>query len=210
MPTVGTPHVAKIAVGWTYLDTPIQAENIFHIQDSTDSIFADPVGTCNNIWTHVLAALVAGSSHAIIFNSVDFEDVRTVPFGGISVSQMPTAGTHSGGGDTLPSDVCIAVKKGTGNLGRSGRGRWYWPLGVGSALVHPDEVAGAQVTTILTALADFQAGVETVVAGLKMGIVSYRNGGVARPAGLFQQITDWTVADNFVDSQRRRLLGRGR
>ncbi len=180
------------------------------MQDASDAIFADPTGICNEIWTHVLATLVVGSSHAVIYNEVGFEDIRTVPFGGLTVSQTPTAGTHSGGGDTLPSDVCIAVKKGTGNLGRSGRGRWYWPLGVASALVHPDEVAAAQITTIETALQDFQAGVETITGTPLMGIVSYRHGGVARAAGLFQHITSWSVADAFVDSQRRRLLGRGR
>ncbi len=210
MPTVGTPHCAKIAVGWTYLNTPIQAENIFHVQDSADTMFADPVGFCNSVWGHVLATLVPGSSTPIIFNSVGFEDIRTVPFGGVSVGQTPTPGTHSGGGDVLPSDVCIAIKKGTGNLGRSGRGRWYWPLGVASDLVRPDEVAGAAITTILTALEDFQAAVETIFATTKMGIVSYRVGGVPRGAGLFQQITSWSASDAFVDSQRRRLLGRGR
>lgn len=207
---VGTPHVARITVGWTYLNAPIQAENVFYLQDPSDGIFASPLTVCAAVHTAVISDLVPMSAPEIIYNQVGFEDVRTVPFGGVVLSTTPVPGGGSYGGSSLPSDVCIAVKKSTATLGRSGRGRWFWPVGNAAALVRPDELGPAVMTNILLALTNFQATVEAISGTPHMGIVSYRTGGAPRSAGQFERITGWSFSDSFVDSQRRRLLGRGR
>jgi hypothetical protein len=207
---VGTPHVARITVGWTYLDTPIQAENVFYLQDASDSIFADPLLVAAAVHTAVVSDLVPATAPEIIFNQIGFEDVRTVPFGGAVLSTALAPGSLAFSGSHLPSDVCIAVKKSTATLGRSGRGRWFWPLGNTAALAHPDEVGATYGTQIITALTNFQATVEAISGSPQMGIVSYRSAGAPRAAGLFSRITGWSLGDLYVDSQRRRLLGRGR
>ena len=207
---VGTPHVARITVGWTYLNTPIQAENVIYLEDPSDAIFADPLTLCAAVHTAVVSDLVPVTSNVIIFNQVGFEDVRTVPFGGVVVSTALSPGTYGYTGQPVPSDVCIAIKKTTALLGRSGRGRWYYPIGNSGALEFPDQVYAFVATGFTGALANFQATVEAYVSGLSMGIVSYHAGGVPRAAGLFSRITGWSTGDLYVDSQRRRLLGRGR
>jgi len=210
MASVATANVAKIALGWTYLDTPIQAENVFHVKDTTGTIFTSPETFCGTVFTQAVSHLIPRLSGKVRLNQVGFEDVRTVPYGGLVVSFTPVAGNSSYSGLALPSDVCICIKKTTGNMGRSGRGRWYWPLGDAAVLAHPDEVTASVVDQFVTALEGFQAGLEAAVTGLQMGIVSTRFAGADRTAGLFQQITGWSVGDYYVDNQRRRLLGRGR
>ena len=207
---VGTAHCARISIGWTYLNAPIQAENVFYLQDASDSIFTNPLATCTAIATVVGAQLVPSAGVEVLYNGVTFEDVRTVPFGGISLGIGPLAGSNAGSGHALPTDVCIAVKKSTASIGRSGRGRWFHPVGNTGHLATPDTVTAGFITNLLTRLSNFQTGVEAIAGTPKMGIVSYHTGGSARTAGLFQQITGWSVTDAFVDSQRRRLLGRGR
>jgi len=161
---VGTPHCARITVGWTYLDTAIQAENVFYLQDPTDAIFASPALTAAAVNTAVISDLVPVSEVQVIYNQVGFEDVRTVPFGGLVFSTGPHPGTGGFGGAALPPDVALAIKKGTGGLGRSARGRWYFPVANTANLLHPSEVKPTWATAIVNALVNFQATVEAMVA----------------------------------------------
>jgi hypothetical protein len=207
---VGTAHTARITVGWTYLNAPVQCENVFYLFDASDAIFGSPLTVAAAIHTAVVSDLAPATAPEIIYNEIGFEDVRTVPFGGVVLATALTPGTHSYGGSSLPSDVCIAVKKSTATLGRSGRGRWFFPLGNAATLLRPDEIGPAVATLITGALANFQATVEAISGTPQMGIVSYTAAGTPRSAGLFSRITGWSVGDLYVDSQRRRLLGRGR
>lgn len=205
----GTADTAKITIGWTYAATGILCENIVYLRDTSGAIFADPVGACDAVFTAVVAELVPISAAEIIWNAVGLEDVRTVPFGGILVPQTATPGTHSFTGQTIPSSACLSIKKSTATLGRSGRGRWYWGLGNSATLVGGDSTSAILANDISAALTGFQADVETALSPAEMGIVSYFTGGAQRVAGLFSQILSWNAADLTIDSQRRRLLGRG-
>lgn len=210
MPLPGTPHCAKVGILFTVGSEGNQCENTLYIQDSTDAMFVDPVLTCNLIQTAANANLLPGLSNQIGLTGVSFEDVRTFPFGGIEVGQASHVGTGPSAGDSLPSMVALAIKKSTANLGRSARGRWYWPVGTTGNLATADTIKSTSITLWVDQLAAFQASLELALTPAKMGIVSYRTGGVQRAAGLFQQIVNWSVTDSTVDSQRRRLLGRGR
>jgi len=209
MPLPGTPHAAKITLGYTNFHEGNQCESVFYLEDVTDAIFVDPTAECNAIYGAALATLIGQLSPFVILNSVGFEDVRTVPFGGLVVPQVPTAGTDAAGGSQLPASASLAIKKSTGLLGRSGRGRWYWPIGSSGFLVDGNNVLPLVATNWAAALQLFQDAVEATVHLPKMGIVSYFTGGVMRAAGQFEQITSWGASDTRVDSQRRRLAGRG-
>lgn len=210
MAQVGTDHVARIGLGWLYGTDLVQCENTFYVLDPTDNLFSDPEGFCDQVKSAAVAQLVPSLFAAVQINAVFFEDVRSVPFGGLEKSYTPVPGTHVGAAGALPGNVVLAIKKGTGALGRSGRGRWYWPLADVSILQTDDTVKSSYVTAITAALGAFQAAVEGGTYPCTVGIVSYQTGKVLRPSGFFQAITSWTTADLTTDSQRRRLGGRGR
>ena len=211
MPLPGTPHTAKISILYTLGAGGAECENVFYLRDSTDAMFANPDATCAAISTQVDSNLQPVSFAAQVFVGVGFEDVRTFPFGGLVRGRAPLPGALGAGTGTIPSSACIAVRKSTATLGRAGRGRWYWPLTDLSELTSSgDQVTGTRAGAIVTTLQAFQGSVESAVAGSEFGIVSYVSGGVQRGAGLFSRVTFWNVSDLNVDSQRRRLVGRGR
>lgn len=211
MPLPGTPHTARMAVLFTFGIDGQTCENIFHLQDSTDAIFTSPTATCNAVQTAANTHIKPALFPTVKLIGTTFEDVRTFPFGGLDVPQVAVAGTRAGGTALLPSSVSLSIKKVTGNLGRSGRGRWYWPLADVQAISGTNDTVNASyITDIEAALTAFQLAVETAITPAIMGVVSYRSGKVQRSAGVFQRIISWSNADATIDSQRRRLTGRGR
>jgi hypothetical protein len=200
--------VAKIAIGW--LRGAQQMENVFHVKDPSDAIFSDPVGFLDAIAGFVISDLLPHMFADIVFNSLGFEDVRTVPFGGLTIgAPTPTAGSMSSTAN-YPNDITIAVKKETGALGRSGRGRWFW-ASMDPSICSDDNTCGVTyANAIKGALLSFQANVEGYLAGVSMGVLSYYADKVLRSAGLFQPIVAWSTVDLTLDNQRRRLPGRGR
>lgn len=185
-------------------------ENVFYLHDASDAIFADPLTVCNDIFTAAVAHIVPQASAAVFYNSVGFEDIRTVPFGGLTLPQTPAQGTLAGAGAGVPSTIALAVKKSTGTLGRSGRGRWYWPIGDISNILAGETVPVAFANAVVTALSAFQVAVEAALTPAEFGIVSYQVGGVARAAGQFERVLGWGVTDLTLDTQIRRGLHRGR
>jgi len=207
-PLPGTPHTARIA--FMYTIGLQECENVFYLEDTTDAMFADVNATLTDLdaaWdTNMMPLMYTTADHV----ATEFEDVRTLPFAGVVRPVSPqVAGTLTITGE-LPNSVSIAIKKSTGNLGRGGRGRLYWPLFDESNLVGGNTAHDTYVNAVVTALEAFQADVESSISGAKLGIVSYWLAKVIRTAGLFQQITDFGVSDYIVDNQRRRLPGRGR
>lgn len=211
MALVGTPHTAKLSLLFTYGTDGQQCMNTFYEFDATDAIFVSPANTAAVVQAAATAHIVPALFPEVSTVGVLFEDVRTVPFGGAAFPHAAVAGTRAGGTADLPSSVCLAIKKVTGNLGRSGRGRWFWPLGDVQAISGSNDTVGAAyITAIEAGLTAFQAAIEGSALPCQVGIVSYQHNNVARSAGLFQQITAWSNSDATIDSQRRRLTGRGR
>lgn len=208
--SVGTPHTARIGLLFTGATDTQPSENTFYLQDSTDAIFADPSTTALAIWVAAVTQLFPHVNALTVYNGVSFEDVRTVPFGGLDVAESPVVGGHAYGGGVLPSSTCKAIKKNTGTLGRSGRGRWFFPAYEEGQLVSQDEFTGAVIAEMVAALDAFQVAVELALAPAEMGIVSYTFAGTPRIAGQFEHITSWGSVNNYVDTQRRRLLGHNR
>jgi hypothetical protein len=207
-PLPGTAHCAKIALGW--LRGGQQLESIFYVTDPTDAIFADPSTFLSAVGGYVISDLLPQMFADLAFNQIGFEDVRTVPFGGLTLG---ITGTHFGSisaTGNMPNSVTMSVKKQTGNLGRAGRGRIYWPSMDASILNDDNSVDSGFAADVITALNLFQADVEGELAGGKVGIVSYYLDKALRADGLFQAITGYSVIDLIVDNMRKRLPGRGR
>jgi hypothetical protein len=113
----------------------------------------------------------------------------------------------TGGGASLPNNVSICASIRTLFTGRSARGRWYW-----QGLMEPDvvdnEVNSGRLADIDAALTNLAS----VIAGLShfWVIASYFQNGAPRVGGPVYFVVDQIVfVDGVVDSQRRRLPGRG-
>lgn len=117
----------------------------------------------------------------------------------------PTAGARLAA--ALPSSVAFCVKHSSALTGRSARGRSYL-AGLCEDRVAQNVVEPAVITAALDTFNEIRTG--AVALGFQFVIVSRVAGGVQRPVGLRYAVTNSTTYDNTVDSQRRRLTGRGR
>ena len=110
----------------------------------------------------------------------------------------------------LPGNATIAIKKGTIKSGKSFRGRMFLPGVPASKLVsgNADRVLSAWITSILDDLDTFYTNMEIYDANLLPVVLSKYTAGAPRANGVATPISFLSM-NNQVDSQRRRLEGRG-
>lgn len=110
-------------------------------------------------------------------------------------------------GFPMPNNVTIAVSFRTGLVGRSYRGRNYWP-GLTSTQVAGNTVLTAHITAMRAAYSALRTAINETEVWV-MGVISRVQEGVVLESGIVTPITTFAVADATIDSQRRRLPGRG-
>jgi hypothetical protein len=139
-------------------------------------------------------------------NMLRYTDLSTQTSGGIEYTQgMPIMGTFPDD-QGMPSNVTVAVKWTTGLRGRSYRGRTYH-IGIPRSCVEGNLVATEYV-------ADLKDAYQTLInrftqTGGAMVIASRQNNSVIRETGVSTPVTAVSI-EHTIDSQRRRLPGRGR
>lgn len=102
----------------------------------------------------------------------------------------------------LPNNVTIALKKSTGRAGRSYRGRTYaWPM-LGNDLESgiPNEITATFATLLFSTYNALKTSLALV--GYQLGVASNVLATITSPI-------DFILVDKTIDSQRRRLPGRG-
>lgn len=127
---------------------------------------------------------------------------------GIYVPASPQSGAVSGG--SYPANAPLVITKRTSSRGRSYRGRAYIPGIPLSASQSGDtnQVTNAFITGLLEDYADF-LDLFTVEAGTPVEVVcSKYSAGAPRVTAVKTPIMSY-AANNQIDSQRRRLTGRG-
>jgi hypothetical protein len=117
---------------------------------------------------------------------------------------LPIVGTNIG--QTMPNNVAIVMTKRTVFRGKSFRGRIYHP-GLVEAQVTNNQLVPATQTLLLT---NYNALVELEGAGglYTLQVVSRYTNNAPREIGVATPVISITT-DGFIDSQRRRLPGRG-
>jgi len=114
--------------------------------------------------------------------------------------------------EPIPSSNSIVASFRTVNRGRSFRGRNYF-VGLSRTQIDGNVVLPGLLGSIVTAYETLQAS--ATVAGYTWVIASRFSGvdvngnPIPRVAGITTPVTTVLVVDNLVDSQRRRLAGRG-
>lgn len=116
----------------------------------------------------------------------------------------PTGGV---GADALPNNVAACISFRTAHRGRSYRGRNYVPALPDTQVVLNEMNPGLQAD-----LVDAYNGLfaRATTAGVTWVVVSRYENKAPRAAGNPEPITSVVLVDPIVDSQRRRLPGRGR
>jgi hypothetical protein len=118
----------------------------------------------------------------------------------------PRPGNVSDAG--LPSNVTFAIKLATALAGRSYRGRIYIPA-ICTLCVSGNQVTAGAQAAWLSELAALQPALTAANANWHLCVASRYNNGAWRTTGVCTQATGWVAVNADLDSQRRRLPGRG-
>jgi hypothetical protein len=117
---------------------------------------------------------------------------------------LPIAGQDSAG--TTPNNVSVAIKLSTQQRGRNSTGRLY-QLAIPSQHIDHNNIKSDWQATIKTAYETLLSILET--AGYAWQVVSYVTNKTLRGTGVANAVQAISI-DPILDSQRRRLPGRGR
>lgn len=182
-------------------------ENVIHYKGSAPYSLADMTNLAAQLityWNTYLKPLTSINSNLvnIILTGMDTESSpRTIvtPAG-------PPQGSATGIG--APNNVTIAFKKDTGLRGRSNRGRLY-ACALPISAVTGDQMTATARSAWLSALNQVTF-LGPTTNGSIMSVVSKRHNNAWRTTGVATPVLSFAAVDGNLDSQRRRLTGRGR
>lgn len=112
-------------------------------------------------------------------------------------------------GEAAPNNCTMAVSFRSAFAGRSFRGRNYVPCLTNSQITGND-IDSTWADAVVAAYAELLFGGGSLPAGWVWVVVSRFTLGAPRVTGIFNEVFSVLVSDLTVDSQRRRLPGRGK
>lgn len=198
MPEIFQPMAKTVMITWTG-HRALDLRNMVHCYhyDGATPTIAELNSLCAELITNLLPKIVGPSCNDLTWESVAARVMDSV--GGSQVLvPISTGGQGTRAGFSLPGNVAVVISWRTGRAGRSYRGRTY----VGN-LSEGDVEGDTYTSGLLTKLAEL--GAEMLVSRLA---------GRFFPAVGSRKLNLSTIINSFileptVDSQRRRLAGRG-
>lgn len=179
-------------------------ENVLHYKSLAEASAADLNALAAEMvvqWGTFLKPLTHSASSLITVKCTALDD-EFAP--GIEYTTgLPIAGTRTG--TQAPNNVTVATRFLTALRGRSFRGRAYH-IGISTTDISGNEITSTFQTNLRNAWIGLMSIESTPV--FAQCVVSRYQGGVLRPEGHAQDITNVQI-DKTLDSQRRRLPGRG-
>lgn len=204
MPFVEVPNTVEVVPQFTY-DLQ-KVANVHHVEKGSAWTTADMEAVAAAYiewWDTTMKTGYAPTTLSL--NSVIVRDLTTQSAPALEFTiGLPLVGTVAA---ALPNHVTAAVKWITALRGRSFRGRTYH-IGLAEGHVLNNQLAIAVINGLLAAYEGLQAALEGTPAGGDMVVVSKYTGGAERDTGVTTPIIGVSL-DSTVDSQRRRLPGRG-
>lgn len=204
-PFIPAPNTASVEM--IYSVGGETCENVFHVYKGSPYTLADLQALRGLVLTwytstwkgqvHVSVTLVRIRTKALDTDIAPMEDYAVTSGGGGGLSS----------GSLVANNVTYCLKLATGLSGRSARGRWYF-IGMSSnSMLSSVDVSApyrdavvANLTTLKTNLA---------AAGHTFCVTSFRHNGAWRATAVNYDIVSIVGVDLHIDSQRRRLAGRG-
>lgn len=180
-------------------------ENVFHIQwpGGVDAVAIADSATAVRDW-------VEASYLPLLSNQIQFLRCEALNLdidnGGTSVAFATGAGTGGTASASLPGGSAFCVSLRTAQSGRNHRGRKY-VMGIPEAGRSGNQVTGAYRTQMESAFADLINDIQSVNAVLV--VVSRFLNNVLRLEAIVTEVIAIVASDTNIDSQRRRLTGRG-
>lgn len=210
MPFVPIENTAAVEIRMSYFNQ--RCENTLFVENGSAWDGSSLTGLGSNIrdwWEGNYAALV---SQQVFLREIVCTDQTTETSAQVTVNGGDLNGVDNG--DPLSNNVTWAIAFHTASRGRSFRGRNYIVGLTGNALSDANTVLGAWASNVITAYSGLitgalGAGQTWVVASRFSGIDPDTGRPIPRAAGVVTPITTVAYSDLIVDSQRRRLPGRG-
>jgi hypothetical protein len=200
---------ATVQVEMIYLHLGQVMENVYHVRTNSGSAQPteaqmDVLATTFEAWEHNTG--VQSRSQLCKLTLIRIRDLSVAA--GLVKEYTPTTTVQGTGVATVcPGNVTVAVRWSTGRGGRSFRGRTYH-IGLQDNFTNGNQITTAAQTQLANAYNLLAASI-TNLAGHNMTVVSYAANKFWRSTGLSTPITNASVEINL-DSQRRRLTGRGK
>lgn len=192
--------------GWLYGVLRMSAqgnvfENTFSLQTTTGlhPSGAQLAALAADWWTVNGPSIQSYMSSNVTFLSVTIRDLNDSS-GAEGTFTIPVNTFGSVGSDAVPYNAAAVISWRSAFVGRRGRGRWY-ATGIAEAQVSGNTLSATLQTLLLA------AGV-VINSYTGTGDIPATPVIASRVAHLLYDITA-VVVDSFVDSQRRRLTGRG-
>lgn len=196
IPAVNTASVAMI-----YSQDDEHTENVYHVQGTaawTVSSLTD-LATAFAGWENSTAKLHRATNTGL--EKIYIRDLTTQTGHVVEVAETIN-GTDAG--TPLPNNVTIALTARTGIAGRSFRGRSFWIGLTASALAGGGSyISNGALSTLLSVMEALRT--TTFPNSGQLVVASFRSGGAWRSSAVLTPITNFSVADTGLDSQRRRL-----
>lgn len=205
-PFIPAPHCATVELIYGVYSQVI--ENVFAVQSNAAFSASDltALRTCFNNWD--AAQWYNARSVSVLLTRIR---TKALDSSGSPMEDYALPTPRGGTGSTAPAplNVTFCYKLSTGLAGRSQRGRLYMP-GISTGSLNGNQIIAAHADSFLTRLNSLPAALTAANPNWKWGVLSYRADKTWRSVAQFTPITTAVYTDLNIDSQRRRLTGRGR
>jgi hypothetical protein len=204
MPPINLPGGLRVEMHFTYLNQ--QVENVYHLMNNLpnpgDVQLHLVANTFKNWWTTEMKSMV---STELTLREVVCRELTPDGVAVLETADLPQSGANNT--QPMPGNVTVAVHWGTGRRGRSFNGRTYH-LGLCANQVTGDQITPAALPVIQAAYDALRTALDNAVVGVEFSVLSVQSNKAWRVPPIMTPITGVAIDPN-IDSQRRRLAGRG-
>lgn len=205
MPFVPADNVAQVAARYTVSGQQVENTLYFEHTSEPDEAALLVIATFVGSWRDTFLKAIQGAhcsfreAYAVSLQTAFSPTATYTP-------ASPIAGTYSG--TPLPNNTTLAVSFRTNGRGRSARGRNY-AVGLTETALSSTLGQAVQATYAADIIEAYEYLLTDTPADWSWVIVSRYVNGSPRANGLVIPVTNVILTDLTVDSQRRRLPGRG-
>jgi hypothetical protein len=182
-----------------------RVENVFHVQVPGGVDAPTIADTANEMGAWVLSDYLPQLSASLVFLSVEAKNL-SIDSGGVAIYTAPGGSVGGIVQPSEPGNVTFSISLHTASSGRSYRGRKYVP-GMPLTMRTENSVNTGWADALVTALNSLISVLAAVDKLLV--IVSRIQDHVVLTTAVATPVVNASYTDLFIDSQRRRLTGRG-
>lgn len=204
---IPAPNVAQVEIRGTLDGQPV--ENVLYFLKKAPPVTPATLGTlAMQVGQWWIANALPWLPVTYLFREIYATDLSTATSSASTWPADNNPGTRNPSGGVLPNSNTLCISFRTNQRGRSARGRNYW-----AGLSKSDITNNTASMTLQQGIVGVYEALLTLVGDDTINwywvVLSRFTNGAPRPQGLTNTITNVLIVDSTVDSQRRRLPGRG-